>query len=186
MFAPQHDVAASFVFFPSQAVQTLLHYVDMPDLYSSLSDVCLLPAAIVAGHRSLSRLLLSGFLHGDDTHLYYNMVSLLWKGYHLEQQNGSVKFALMVAYLLVAAHILVVALSFGAADALGYPGLIRQCAVGFSAVLFALKVVLNANSPTFSNVGGLMLPTKYAAWGELVRFSVCCSCVSALPTWAAC
>lgn len=86
----------------------------------------------------------------------------------LEQRLGSVKFAVMVAYLLVASHVLVVALSFGVADVLSYPGLISQCAVGFSAVLFGLKAVLNANSPTFSQVGGMLLPTKYAAWAELV------------------
>jgi membrane associated rhomboid family serine protease len=29
--------------------------------------------------REWGRLFTSGFLHGDDSHLYYNMVSLLWK-----------------------------------------------------------------------------------------------------------
>jgi hypothetical protein len=102
-------------------------------------------------------------VHGD------SQVSLLWKGVQLERRFGSIKFGVMVAYLLVASHILVVALSFGAADVLSYPGLLSQCAVGFSAVLFGLKAVLNANSPTFSQVGGMLLPTKYAAWAELVR-----------------
>ena len=36
----------------------------------------------------------------------------------------------------------------------------RDCAVGFSAVLFALKVVLNARSPTYSAVYGVYVPTK--------------------------
>lgn len=34
------------------------------------------------------------------------------------------------------------------------------CAVGFSAVLFAMKVVLNSNSPDWSSVAGISLPTK--------------------------
>ena len=38
------------------------------------NQVCLNPAAIVRGHRVLSRLLLSAVLHVDDVHLYYNMV----------------------------------------------------------------------------------------------------------------
>lgn len=39
------------------------------------------------------------------------------------------------------------------------------CAVGFSAVLFAMKVVLNNKSPGWSSVAGISLPTKV---------SVCC------------
>ena len=34
------------------------------------------------------------------------------------------------------------------------------CAVGFSAVLFAMKVVLNSISPGWSSVAGISLPTK--------------------------
>ena len=34
------------------------------------------------------------------------------------------------------------------------------CAVGFSAVLFAMKVVLNSSSPGWSSVAGISLPTK--------------------------
>jgi hypothetical protein len=65
---------------------------------------------------------------------YYNMVSLIWKGAQLEGAMGSVRFAVMVAFLLVASSITVVATSFFAADLLGYPDLLRECSVGFSAV----------------------------------------------------
>ena len=94
-----------------------------------LLQVCLNPAAIVQGRRTLARLLLSGFLHGDDIHLYYNMVSLLWKGAQLERRMGTQRFIVMVAFLLVSSHILVVASAFFAADMFGYPSLIHQCAV---------------------------------------------------------
>lgn len=36
----------------------------------------------------------------------------------------------------------------------------QQCAIGISAVLFALKVVLNHDSPTYSSIFGITLPTK--------------------------
>ena len=36
----------------------------------------------------------------------------------------------------------------------------RECAIGFSAVLFALKVILNARSPMGSSVFGVSVPTK--------------------------
>jgi rhomboid domain-containing protein 1 len=44
--------------------------------------------------------------------------------------------------------------------------------VGFSAVLFALKYVLNATSPGSSVVGGIAVPTRWAAWVELVLISL--------------
>ena len=42
------------------------------------------------------------------------------------------------------------------------------CAVGFSAVLFAMKVVLNSNSPDWTSVAGISLPTKV-----VISVSVC-------------
>ncbi|RHY74268.1 hypothetical protein DYB30_009293 [Aphanomyces astaci] len=44
---------------------------------------------------------------------------------------------------------------------------IHQCSIGFSAVLFALKVVLNQSSPAYTNILGIQVHTKYAAWVEL-------------------
>lgn len=44
----------------------------------------------------------------------------------------------------------------------------HQCAVGFSGVIFALKVVLNWHSPTSSTIAGFTIPTRYAAWAELL------------------
>ncbi|DBA04085.1 TPA: hypothetical protein N0F65_009432 [Lagenidium giganteum] len=114
------------------------------------------------------RLIASGFLHVDDMHLYHNMVSFLWKGYHLEWKIGSVRFAFLVAYLLLLSHAFVVIISLLMATIFQMPDAYHQCALGFSAVLFALKVVLNHGSPTFTSVHGFQVPTKYAAWLELV------------------
>ena len=33
---------------------------------------------------------------------------------------------------------------------------------------FGMKVILNLNSPTYSNVYGILVPTRYVAWFELV------------------
>ncbi|KAF9594137.1 hypothetical protein IFM89_028391 [Coptis chinensis] len=41
-------------------------------------------------------------------------------------------------------------------------------AVGFSGVLFALKVVLNSQEDENSYVHGLIVPARYAVWAELV------------------
>ncbi|KAF4033324.1 Rhomboid family [Phytophthora infestans] len=126
-----------------------------PELFSPYS---LCPDRVLS-HWDLTRIVASGLIHVDDWHLYHNMVSFLWKGCNLEYKMGSVRFLLTVVYLLVLCHVLVVVVALGP---------LHQCSVGFSGVLFALKVLLNHNSPAFSSVYGFQVPTKYAAWLELV------------------
>eukprot|EP00887_Chlorella_sp_A99_P008208 scaffold12.g8208.t1 len=48
----------------------------------------------------------------------------------------------------------------------------RSCAVGFSGVLFGLKVVLNWDLPGWSEVYGVALPTKHICWAELLLVQV--------------
>lgn len=67
------------------AINVLLHYVDTR---LSIYDVCI-GAGMVWHRLDLRRLLLASFFHLDDMHLYYNMVSLLWKGRDLEPRMGS-------------------------------------------------------------------------------------------------
>ena len=55
------------------------------------ADVCLSAQAVLRW-REHKRLLLSCFEHGDDIHLYYNMLSLLAKGRQLERHFGSPYF----------------------------------------------------------------------------------------------
>lgn len=99
----------------------------------------------------------------------YNMLSLLWKGVQLESGMGTIAFAKMVAVLLGLSHGLVVVVAKGLDMFADYPdALYSHCAVGFSAVLFALKVVLNSNSPSYTNVYGVLVPARYAAWAELI------------------
>lgn len=135
-----------------------------PELFSPYS---LCPDRVLS-HWDLTRIVASGLIHVDDWHLYHNMVSFLWKGCNLEYKMGSVRFLLTVVYLLVLCHVLVVVVALVLATGFQMPGPLHQCSVGFSGVLFALKVLLNHNSPAFSSVYGFQVPTKYAAWLELV------------------
>jgi hypothetical protein len=75
---------------------------------------------------------------------------------------GSPKFAALLAELLLLSHGLVVAVSAVASSYIpDYKYLwFSSCAVGFSAVIFALKVVLFHDSPGYSSVFGFSLPTK--------------------------
>ncbi|MBN3296714.1 RHBL4 protein, partial [Amia calva] len=101
-------------------------------------------------YRDWQRLLFSPFHHADDWHLYFNMVSLLYKGVRLEKRLGSPWFGYIIAVT-------------------NDPSYKMQCAVGFSGVLFALKVVNNHYFPGgVTHVMGVPVVNKYACWAELV------------------
>ncbi|XP_038605120.1 rhomboid-related protein 4 [Tachyglossus aculeatus] len=115
------------------------------------------------------RLLLSPFHHADDWHLYFNMVSMLWKGMKLEKRLGSGKFAIIIASFSVLIGIVYMILEFALAEFLAEPAYKMQCAVGFSGVLFALKVLNNHYHPGGSvNLMGFPVSNKYSCWVELV------------------
>ena len=137
-----------------------------PDVAPSIGELCLSTSNV-----DVFRLIGSAFLHASDMHLYYNMSSLLWKGVQIELSAGSQIFAVMLSILLVLSHGLYIIVGNLVGDNLPFGGA-AGCAVGFSAVLFALKVVLNEGSGTHSSVWGISVPTKYAAWLELVVASV--------------
>ncbi|GJP49596.1 hypothetical protein CLOM_g8783 [Closterium sp. NIES-68] len=133
-----------------------------------VSEICMNPALVVQ-ERNWRRLLLSVLFHADDAHLIFNMVSFLWKGVHLERRHGSPRFAALVAAFALFSQALHVAAARLLSDVLAvHTPFYIECSVGFSGVLFALKTVMNADSPTHSSVYGFVLPTKYAAWAELL------------------
>ncbi|XP_007933728.1 rhomboid-related protein 4 [Orycteropus afer afer] len=115
------------------------------------------------------RLLLSPFHHADDWHLYFNMASMLWKGIKLERRVGSRWFAYLIATFSLLTGIVYLLLEFSLATFIDEPDFQRHCAVGFSGVLFALKVLNNHYCPGgFVNVLGFPVPNRYACWAELV------------------
>ena len=123
--------------------------------------------------RQWKRLLQASFYHASDFHLYYNMASFIWKAITLEKHFGSGYFLYMVAVFSICTNVLYVALSFSLAEALDQWSYIRSCAVGFSGVLFALKVVSTHLQPRgISLVLGLIpVPMRLACWAELVLIS---------------
>ncbi|TYJ24345.1 hypothetical protein E1A91_A08G254500v1 [Gossypium mustelinum] len=55
---------------------------------------------LILKNKDMKRFFLSVFYHVDESHLVYNMMSLLWKGIQLETSMGSTEFASMVVALL--------------------------------------------------------------------------------------
>ena len=96
------------------------------------------------------------------------MTSLLWKGIQLETSVGSVEFASMVAALLGLSQGITLLLSKGLLLFGNETAYYDQYAVGFSGVLFAMKIVLNAWSDDYVFLHGMVIPAKYAAWAELL------------------
>ncbi|GAA0149135.1 serine protease [Lithospermum erythrorhizon] len=97
------------------------------------------------------------------------MLSLLWKGIQLETSMGSAEFASMVAVLLGMSQGITLLLAKSLLHFFNYKSAYYyEYSVGFSGVLFAMKIVLNAQSDNYTNVYGVLVPTRYAAWAELI------------------
>ncbi|NXG11302.1 RHBL4 protein, partial [Sakesphorus luctuosus] len=144
------------------------------NIFLFLSPVRPLAEVCVSVHeafykRDWQRLLLSPVHHADDWHLYYNMVSLLWKGIMLEKKLKSRWFAYIIAVFSVLIGVVYMVLEFLLVKILDDPSYGMSCGVGFSGVLFALKVLNNHYNPgRVSTVLGLRVASKYACWVELV------------------
>ena len=85
----------------------------------------------VYGHYNF-RLYMAPFFHASDWHLYYNMVSLLWKGIRLEKRFGSQYFAYMLAVFSVLTGVVMVALGMAAEELFNDRDYLMHCGVGFS------------------------------------------------------
>lgn len=97
------------------------------------------------------------------------MLSLLWKGVQLENSMGSIEFASMVAALLGMSQGITLLLAKSLLLFFDYEkAYYLEYAVGFSGVLFAMKVVLNSQSDNYTYVHGILVPARHAAWAELI------------------
>ena len=164
-------------------INVFVHIAPYPHVFgfdlTNIGQNCIQPSKIVQSlvYRKellMNRIILSSLIHADDVHLYYNMLSLCWKGINLEKEMGSGRFLKLVVYSLVCSHVLLVVMAC-TLDYLAFPPHVsgyHSCAVGFSAVLFSLKYVWNSQSPGTSHVMGMSIPSRYAAWLELVLISV--------------
>lgn len=148
-------------------IQTVLYLNIFAKPWDTL-DVCI-SAHTIVNNKEYKRLVLSALEHGDDMHLYYNMVSLIVKGRQLERNFGIVQYLVLVCFLIVATsgcYVLLSALTFAISDDASN---MHQCAIGFSAVLFAMKTIYTRLAPDETqyllNMG---VRASYAPWIELV------------------
>ena len=82
------------------------------------------------------RIIEATFHHADDMHLYFNMVSFLWKARTLERRLGSGKFLYMLGLFTVLVNTVLLYLNYLIAVLFQDPSYLEQCAVGFSGAEF--------------------------------------------------
>ncbi|CAB3372926.1 Hypothetical predicted protein [Cloeon dipterum] len=139
---------------------TLISIIGQLALYSGFLnvpwdkwDVCLNARDIIR-NKEYRRLFLSAVEHGDDMHLYYNMLSFLVKGRSLERRMGSKNFLLTLAVLTVLTSCYYVGLGWALTHFTNDVYYTKVCAVGFSGVIFALKVLTSEQQDTSSSFMG--------------------------------
>ncbi|XP_022594303.1 rhomboid-related protein 4 isoform X4 [Seriola dumerili] len=119
------------------------------------------------------RLVLSPLHHMDDWHLYFNMVSFLWKGIRLEQRLGGAWFVYLLSVFSLLTGLVYLVLEAALTQLTQDQSYSMTCAVGFSGVLFALKVLNNHYHPGgVTNVMGIPVSNQYASWVELVLIHI--------------
>lgn len=104
-----------------------------------LGEVCIRPLNVME-YGQYERIILNAYFHVDSWHLYYNMASLLWKGLQLERKIGSSRLLIFILISNVMTSLLYIAVAILLGYFNQYDSSYGSCAVGFSAVLFALKV----------------------------------------------
>ncbi|XP_015591364.1 rhomboid-related protein 4 [Cephus cinctus] len=151
--------------------QALL-YMGMIKVPWNAEEVCISSLKIFRD-RDWRSFIVSNFEHGSDMHLYYNMISFIMKGSYLEPMYGTTNFALLVGILSLACSAMYVSLGYILMQITEDYAYYTACAIGFSAVLFALKVIqVCEESDRLQDVGGFTVPSKVSFWVELVLIHI--------------
>jgi len=136
------------------------------------ATVCLSAQAVLRW-REYERLVLSSLEHADDTHLYYNMLSFIVKGKSLEQRFGSPYFAYLLCIFTVLTSAIYVVLQVLLTEFTNDYQYYKTCAIGFSGVIFALKVLTTHYSErNYQRYFGILVSDKYAVWLELLAIQL--------------
>ncbi|OAD59878.1 Rhomboid domain-containing protein 1 [Eufriesea mexicana] len=149
-------------------IAQVLLYIGFIKVPWNAEEVCISAIKIFKYHDWKS-FIMSNFEHGSDMHLYYNMISLILKGSYLEPMYGTINFIILLAILSFGCSAMYTVLGYALMQLTSDYGYYTQCAIGFSAVLFALKVIVVCEEhDKIRDVGGFRVPSKIAVWVELI------------------
>ena len=185
MFRRRRSPGIGILLLAAQLIQTGVQYIPSVTLgvialntaiylrlFSGLPTVgeaCISYVHVWYGH-DWRRIISSPFFHLDDMHLYYNMVSFLWKGMSLEPRLGTSGMLYLISVFSVLTSVTLLILDYCLSLLLNDLSYLHTCAAGFSGVIFALKVVTTYNLPpgSMTNVFLIRVPSRIAYWAELV------------------
>jgi len=136
-------------------------------------DVWISPHFVIH-EKEYYRLFLGQMEHASDFHLYYNIMSFIWKGYYIERTVGFRRYAAMMIVFITCCGFGTCYINYFIYLVTGKSEYYVGGTLGFSSVIFALKIVLSAYDPLAEvNVGGLgRMAMNVGAWFELVLTSL--------------
>ena len=114
---------------------------DLTRWFPSLHEVCL-STHYVWRQAQWNRLILSTLFHASDMHLYFNMVSMLWKGSFLEKKFKSQYFAFLLIVFTILSSFTYVLLNMVLAIAFQDRSYELTCAVGFSGNFYVILLII--------------------------------------------
>jgi membrane associated rhomboid family serine protease len=100
------------------------------------------------------------FIHADNHHLYFNQLSFLTKGVTIEQRYGSISYFLILSLLTIITQVFYITLCLICNK--------HECGIGFSGVIFALKILCTFDEKGYQMIYGIQIPLRFAAWVELL------------------
>ncbi|KAI0219666.1 Rhomboid-related protein 4 [Lamellibrachia satsuma] len=122
------------------ATHLTVHKRLWPVFNVKLLDVCM-DTLLVWNREQWYRILVAPFYHANDYHLGFTLLSFFVKGTILEEYFGSYIFFLFVVVIAILVNIITIPMSFVFEFYLQDPSFISRCTIGFSGVVFALKVI---------------------------------------------
>ncbi|KAG0467756.1 hypothetical protein HPP92_017084 [Vanilla planifolia] len=151
--------------------------------YDSFSDVCFLPSEVISRFQ-VYRIYSSVLFHGSLLHVVFNMLALVPLGAELERIMGSIRLLYLMILLATSNAVfhLIIALTVAHNPVHPYPFLMRECAIGFSGIIFSMIVIETSLSGihTRSVFGLFNVPATWYAWILLILFQLLATNVSLL------
>jgi len=142
------------------------HVTRLFPLLSSLHPAAagIIPATIIANPMGeWARLFIAALPHDSNPHVFYNLLSLLWRGHAMENRFGSLYALFLFLFLQLTTSLLHVWISWKWMWEYSF------CSFGLNALLMALKVVMNQDPEQGETIHlfGFTLNGRWIPWLEL-------------------
>lgn len=139
--------------------------------FNFLSDGALIPIYVLE-YQQYYRVISSIFLHVDQIHLYFNMISLISRGNSIEQIRGIIYYMKLIVGLAISSNLIYISIVY-CLHLADISNLYYIPVAGFSGVLFGLKMIYDLDfAPEYQVIFGQRIMTKYIVYIELLVVSI--------------